>query len=118
MRAYSIVVLRLLHLFVMLFMVLGWMLPGADFLKIHVATVPLVILQWRFNGGTCLLTNIENIIADKRREKSEQQGEFIKAVLSQCMKDLPSDSQLKIGIYTVLFVSAGASALRLLMGWS
>ena len=115
MRGVVIFFLKILHVAAMLFLILGWLSPVEALLKFHVAFVFVVILQWRFNSGTCLLTNAENYVAGKRSQvKSQQQGQFVKAVLGRFMKSIPSDSQLKILVYAVILVSAGISALRLL----
>ena len=100
--------------FGLLFMVFGWLLPGKDVLKVHIAFVPLVIIQWQLNNGTCLLTNAENLLSREKRDRNQQQGQFIKGVLGRFMKELPTDSQIKILVYALILGAAGFSTFRLL----
>jgi len=89
-------------------------------LKIHLIFIPLVILQWKLNKGTCILTNMEHALKGEDSEQSSsgeerdaQQGRFIKSILGKCFNPLPSDKNIQIGIYLVMLTSAAISLIRI-----
>jgi len=106
-------ILKFSHLFILLFAVFGWMLSARIELLIHLIFIPAMILQWQFNEGTCWLTNWENKLQNRAEDKRQQQGQFIKTILSQFLDPLPSDRQIKFGIYSILAVSWLLSTLKL-----
>lgn len=114
MRDLLIAALRFLHLLVLLFTLLAWILPFAWAWLVHLFLVPAMIVQWLFNDGTCLLTNLENAILGKKTEKSAQQGQFIKSLLGRCCNPLPSDAAIKAGLYGLLLLVWSVSLWRFL----
>lgn len=50
------------HLAVMVYIVVGWLLPERAMLVFYVAFLPAVALQWRFNKDSCILNNVESLI--------------------------------------------------------
>ncbi|MGK7872325.1 MAG: DUF2784 family protein [Xenococcaceae cyanobacterium] len=107
-----IVILKVVHMAILLFVVFGWIFPRV-LLPIHLVFIPLMIVQWQFNQGTCILTNIENILRGGVKDKQQQQGQFIKAILGKCFQPLPSDRNIKQGVYGVVWTSWVISATRL-----
>jgi len=103
---------KYLHLALLLFVLFGWLAPKPA-LYIHVLTIPLMICQWRFNRGTCLLTNLENWLRKKKVHDEQEQGQFIKSILIRFCNPLPSDRKIKTGLYTVIWTSFTLSCLRL-----
>ncbi|MGQ4649400.1 DUF2784 family protein [Lyngbya aestuarii] len=110
-----ITVLKAVHLAVLLFVIFGWILPIKLLLLLHIVFVPLMILQWQFNQGTCFLTNIENQLRGEGKEKQQQQGQFIKSLLGKCFNPLPSDSTIKLLIYGIIGLSWGISLIRVFL---
>ena len=102
----------MLHLVVVVFVVFGWVLPFKSSLIVHLWVVPLMIVQWLLNDGTCVLTNIENIITGEQKARSEQQGQFIKRLLSFCYDPIPEHKSIKIGLYILLAFSWSLSFWR------
>ncbi|EAW35338.1 hypothetical protein L8106_20680 [Lyngbya sp. PCC 8106] len=74
-----------------------------------------MILQWQFNQGTCLLTNIENKLRGETSEKQQQQGQFIKSLWRKCFNSLPSDQTLKKWVYGIIIISWLLSAIDLFL---
>jgi hypothetical protein len=105
-------ILKLLHLSLLIFVILGGFSPQLLLCKIHLILIPLMILQWQLNQGTCILTNIENALQDVSPDKKQQQGQFIKRLLSRCFNSIPSDQSIKIGIYSTIAVAWSISAIR------
>ncbi|MGF1493501.1 MAG: DUF2784 family protein [Microcoleaceae cyanobacterium] len=105
--------LKFSHLAILLFICFGWALPNPFLWQIHLIFVPLTVLQWQFNQGTCILTNWENRLAGASAAKSQQQGQFTRSLLSRCCNPLPSDRTLKFIIYGVILLAWSLSGIRL-----
>ena len=104
---------KCLHFSILFFVVFGWMIPGQFWKIIHLIFVPAMVVQWQFNRGTCLLTNIENVLRGETAEKQRQQGQFIKSLLGKCFDPLPSDRTLKIAVYGIVIAAWLLSAAGL-----
>jgi len=104
---------KLVHFLLLLFVVFGWLIPTQFLLWAHLVLVPSLVLQWHFNNGTCLLTNLENWLIGNKRPKTQEQGQFIKSLLAICFDPLPSDGKIKLGLYIVLLMSFSTSFCRL-----
>lgn len=107
-----ITVLKLIHLFVLLFVIFGWILPSYSLLLIHLVFIPVMIGQWQLNQGTCILTNIENYLRGNQQVKNQQQGQFIKGILGKVFNPLPTDATIKKIVYVVIAISWLVSAFR------
>ncbi len=103
--------LKIVHLVILLFVVFGWLLPR-NWLLIHLIFVPLMVLQWQFNQGSCILTNWENAIRGNTKIKTQQQGQFIKGILGKFCQPLPSDAVIKRWVYGVIALSWILSAIH------
>ena len=115
MRSYMIKSLRFIHLLVLVFMLIGWAFPWKAAWIAHAVTIPAMMLQWRFNKGTCLLTNLENFIKGNLVERNAQQGQFIKGLLGKCFNPLPADHKIKFWLYAILWTVFAVSSGRILM---
>jgi len=104
-------ILRKLHLAVLVYVLIGWALPGA-FLGIYLWFIPIMILQWLFNKGTCILTNLENALTENTAPKNAQQGQFLKSLFQKLTGVVPSDRLLFVGIYILLAVFWVIALLR------
>ena len=62
-------ILKSLHLTFLIFIILGQFSPNLLFCKIHLVLIPLMVLQWQLNQGTCILTNLENALQEIPPEK-------------------------------------------------
>ena len=51
-----------LHFAVMIYIVLGWLVPVQALLIFYVGFLPLVAVQWQFNKNSCVLKNLESLI--------------------------------------------------------
>ncbi|MEB3283607.1 MAG: DUF2784 family protein [Lyngbya sp.] len=112
-KFFLIFLTKCLHFLILFFVVFGWIIPSQFWRVIHLLFVPAMILQWQFNQGTCLLTNLENKLRGETSEKQQQQGQFIKSLLERCFNPLPSDETLKKGVYGIIITSWLASAIGL-----
>src|SRR5271165_5297020 len=51
-----------LHFAVMLYIVLGWIVPLHTLLVLYVVFVPAIALQWQLNRNACVLNNVESLL--------------------------------------------------------
>jgi hypothetical protein len=98
---------------ILFFVLFGWIIPSQSWRIIHLIFVPVMIIQWQFNQGSCLLTNIENKLRGETSEKQQQQGQFIKSLWIKCFNSLPSDQTLKKWVYGIILTSWFLSATAL-----
>lgn len=107
-------ILRALHIVVIIFVLFAWLVPDPMVLKVHLAFVPLMIVHWLSNKGTCFLTNIENWLLGASGRKNEQQGEFSRRLIETLCRVTPSDRALCLIIYSLVLASWSASLYRIL----
>ncbi len=104
---------RLLHIAVIGYILLGAFLSWGSPLRWYPLFTILVMVQWKLNQGTCLLTNLENFLLKKKKAKSEQQGESVKKIISLCFNPLPTDDKIRRGLYGLLFFFIAIALMRL-----
>jgi len=51
-----------LHVSVILYVGLGWLMPSRVGLYIYLLVLPLIVMQWILNGGSSILSNLENVL--------------------------------------------------------
>ena len=91
------------HLVVLLYNLLGWIIPGPIALICFLSSQVITILQWKFNQGTCILTNIENYINGVPwPERGAQEGDFISGLIKKILKIEPTPIQLEWVIYGIM----------------
>ncbi|NEO58754.1 MAG: DUF2784 family protein [Okeania sp. SIO3B5] len=95
--------LKILHTSVLIFTLTGWLLPN-KLLLIYLVWIPLMVIQWQLNQGTCILTNLENyLVGETNKQKSEQQGQFVKSLFLNLCGFVPADNFLKYLIDCTIF---------------
>lgn len=55
-----------LHFAVMIYIVIGWLVPWHPMQIFYLVFLPAVALQWRFNKDSCVLNNIESLLRSGR----------------------------------------------------
>jgi hypothetical protein len=71
---------RISHLFVMLFLMLGWAFPWLAAWWIHAIFTPLTRLHWRFNERTCIFTTWEHRLLQNTHIEGHEEGWFVKEI--------------------------------------
>ena len=99
-----------LHISAILFLVFGCLFPRA-FLLFHIVSIPIVIVQWWFNGDQCVLTQIQYWLEGRPIEKGEE-GTFVKALLEKVGLQ-PSRTQTLLIVYGFILGSGLISGIRL-----
>jgi len=104
--------LHFLHMGILLFIVGAPYCSWPTLLRIHLVAIPLIFLQWKLNSGRCVLTQWEHLLRRPKdlNEPSDEDG-FVKSILSRFFKELPSDTTIRRGIYTVTWGSWAVTLL-------
>ena len=56
------VALFILHLAILGYVTLGWLIPSRVALFLYTLLLPLIVIQWLLNGGAFIVNNIENLV--------------------------------------------------------
>ena len=102
-------VLRQIHLATVIFVLFGWLLPSPNLRLFHLVFVPLMILQWRFNKGDCLLTNLENYLLHEEKRPQEESA-FTRSLLKWIGVE-PSQKNLIVFIYVTVCAAWGLNLM-------
>lgn len=73
-----------LHFAVMIYIVIGWVVPLHAALIFYMAFLPLVALQWQFNKNSCVLNNIESLLrtGQWRDPNNKEEGAWLLTLAS------------------------------------
>jgi len=73
----------LLHLALVFFALLGWLMPWRAGLIFYLCYIPAMFLTWQFNEGSCILNNLENLVrlGRWRNPKNREEGAFLKTLV-------------------------------------
>lgn len=104
---------RALHLFVMIFIIIGWALPWRIAWWIHVILTPLTRLHWRFNNRTCIFTTLENRLLGVGPEEDHEEGWFVKEVTEAITGWRPSTKLTRRVMAIWMWIATLFSAIRL-----
>ena len=102
-----------LHLAILGFIVLGWMLPWRAGLAAYLAFLPLTMMHWWLNGGACALNNLENWLRFRRwraPEHNPEEGAWLRTLLARLTGISLTRARMDVIIY-------GAMALFWVLGW-
>jgi hypothetical protein len=72
-----------LHLAILGYVALGWLIPSRVALFLYTLLLPLIVMQWLLNGGASIVNNIENLIRVRRWNdvRNPFEGAFFKTLL-------------------------------------
>jgi hypothetical protein len=71
-----------LHFAVMIFVVLGWLVPWRPVLLFYLVLLPAMVAQWRFNKNSCVLNNTESFLRTGRWRdiRNVEEGAWLKTL--------------------------------------
>jgi hypothetical protein len=55
-----------LHAAIIVYVLLGWLVPARVALYIYLLVLSLIVLQWVLNGGSSIINNFENLARNGR----------------------------------------------------
>jgi hypothetical protein len=72
-----------LHLAILGYVALGWLIPSRVALFLYTLLLPLIVMQWLLNGGASIVNNIENLIRVRQWNDARNpfEGAFFKTLL-------------------------------------
>lgn len=96
----------LLHLALVVFAFLGWLMPWRSTLIFYLCYIPVMFLTWQFNDGSCVLNNIETLIRTGkwRNPKNREEGAFLKTLVEDVTGFQPTKRQMNTVIYCLISV--------------
>ena len=106
-----------LHLAVMAFIVLGWMLPGRAPLIAYLVFLPAVVLHWFLNGGACALNNLENWLRYRNwraPERNPEEGAWLRTLLRNLTGISLSRKSMDVLVYAAMALFWALAWYRLL----
>jgi hypothetical protein len=75
------------HLGVMVFVVLGWLIPWTPALIFYAVLLPAMAAQWQFNKGSCVLNNFESWVRTGkwRSPQNLEEGQWLKTLAADVL---------------------------------
>ena len=94
------------HLAVMVYIVVGWLLPSKPALVFYVAFLPAVALQWRLNKDSCILNNVESLMrtGQWRDPSNREEGAWLLTLARETLGLPMTAQQVDIFTYAVLLL--------------
>jgi hypothetical protein len=94
------------HLAVMVYIVVGWLLPSKPALLFYVVFLPAVALQWRLNKDSCILNNVESLIrtGQWRDPTNREEGAWLLTLARETLGLPVTAWQVDIFTYAVLLL--------------
>jgi hypothetical protein len=106
----------LVHIAILILIVIGWLLRPV--LIVYLVFLPLMVLQWRLNKGSCVLNNLESLIRTGRwrNPANIEEGAWLRTLIHSATGLRFSVAHLDLILYSVI---AGLWGLGLwhLLGW-
>jgi hypothetical protein len=109
-----------LHMALVFYALLGWLVPSIPWLVAHIAFIPALIVVWVANKGVCPLNNIETwaTTGTWRNPDNAEEGSFLVTIVERYLNIHPTQRLMDRITYGVMaFVWALSWAhLQLLQG--
>lgn len=110
------VALFILHLAILAYVSLGWLIPSRVALLAYSLLLPLIVMQWLLNGGASIVNNIENLIRVRRWNDSRNQfeGAFFKTLL-QAVGVPASQAQITTALCFLMLIFWVSAMCRMML---
>ena len=107
-----------LHFAVMIYIVLGWVVPLNAALYFYMGFLPAVAVQWQFNKNSCVLNNFESLLRSGqwRDPNNKEEGAWLQTLALNLTGILFKPWQMDAFTYFVLAIFWSA-ALSHLLWW-
>lgn len=93
-----------LHTGLVIFVLVGWLVPVADVLLVHLAFVPTLVVTWLLNANTCPLNNIESRLTKGvwRDPENREEGSFLVVLVEKYLGLHPTQRLMDIVTYALM----------------
>ena len=107
-----------LHFAVMIYIVIGWVVPLHAALIFYMAFLPAVAVQWQFNKNSCVLNNLESLMRSGqwRDPHNKEEGAWLQTLALNLTGILFKPWQMDAFTYFVLAL-LWTAALSHLLWW-
>ena len=104
-----------LHLAILVFIILGWVVPVNAVLWAHLVLVPLILGIWYLNDCSCPLNNIESYLLKGlwRDPDNREEGSFVVVVVEQYLGMQPTQKQMDMITYGIMGLAWALSGVHL-----
>jgi hypothetical protein len=104
-----------LHVALVFFGLLGWLIPSAPWLITHLIFIPSLIVVWALNKGVWPLNNLESRLttARWRNPANAEEGSFIVAIVARYLNLHPTQRTMDHITYALMALARGFSWLHL-----
>lgn len=98
-----------LHLALVFYGLLGWLVPSAPWLVAHLIFIPALIAVWWLNRGVCPLNNVESLLTTGRWRNpgNAEEGSFIVTVVERYLGLQPTQvmmDRITYGLMSLVWV--------------
>ena len=93
-----------LHLALVIYGLLGWLIPSAPWLIAHLIFIPGLIAVWRANDGVCPLNNLESFLTTGlwRNPSNAEEGSFLRVIVERYLRLTPTREQMDEVTYGIM----------------
>jgi hypothetical protein len=93
-----------LHLVLVFYALLGWLIPSRPWLIAHLIYMPALIAVWLANKGVCPLNNVEGWLTTGRwrNEHNKEEGSFIVTIVERYLGLTPTQRQMDAITYALM----------------
>ncbi len=108
--------LFLIHLAVIVYVSVGWLLPWRAALYFYALLLPMIALQWLVNGGSSIVNNVENLVHSGRWSDAENrfEGAFFKVFFDAA--GIPAtQAQITTGLCFLMLILWIAAICRMML---
>ncbi len=104
-----------LHMALVFFALLGWLIPSGPVLIGHLIYIPGLIAVWLLNKGVCPLNNIESRLTTGRwrNPSNAEEGSFIVTIVQRYLNLHPTQRLMDAITYGLMAIVWGLSWLHL-----
>ncbi len=95
----------LIHIAVLVVVIMGWALPGRDWLAGYLVFLPLMFLHWKINRGACVLSNLENWLRHRRwrtPQTNREEGAWLRTLLANTTGIVLAPARMDAVIYSAM----------------
>ena len=109
--------LSALHLAVMVYVLVGWMSDSRIALLLYLLFLPALALQWLFNRGSSLLSNVESYLRTDhwRDPRNQDEGALLQNLVASATGLRASQAQIMTVVYSLMFLLWQGALFRMMM---
>lgn len=109
--------LSAMHLAVMVYVLVGWMSDSRIALLLYLLFLPALALQWLFNQGSSLLSNVESYLRTDhwRDPRNLDEGALLQNLVESATGLRASHAQIMTVVYSLMFLLWQGALFRMMM---